>query len=307
MKVLFIANANRRKDVSPIIKAQAASLEKTGIEVVIYPMLGQGFLGYFKNIYPLNRLIKKEKINIVHAHYSLCGFLASVSTRKPVVTSIMGSFPRKTVKLLMVRFFSKYIWKEVIVKSELTASQMAVKRVHLLPNGVDLDLFYPKEKNVIKQKLGWDISKKQVLFAADPDRTVKNFKLAQQVIEKINKPEIELKTAYSISHTEMADRITAADVLLMTSLSEGSPNVIKEAMACNVPVVTVNVGDVKRTIGTTAGCTIVDSYNADELADAVLDNINIGYTKGRERIQTLDLSSQSVALKIRSIYNKLRK
>lgn len=305
MKILFVANANRRKDVSPIIKAQAASLEKIGIEVMIYPMLGSGFFGYFKNIYPLNRCIKKENIDIVHAHYSLCGFLAAVSTRKPVVTSIMGSFPRKTIKLLMVRFFSRFVWREVIVKSESTASQMNVKGVHILPNGVDLDLFYPKEKNVIKQKLGWEISKKQVIFAADTSRKVKNFELAQQVIEKINNPEIELKAAYNIPQVEMADNIAAADVLLMTSLSEGSPNVIKEAMACNIPIVTVNVGDVKRTIGETSGCTIVDNYNVDELSNAILNNLNFEHTKGRERLISLKLDSKIVAKEIVGIYKNI--
>ena len=100
----------------------------------------------------------------------------------------------------------------------------------------------------------------------------------------------------------------AADLLLLTSKHEGSPNIIKEAMACNCPVVSTDVGDVRWVIGNTKGCYITSS-NPVGVAQKVMLALEFSEknsrTKGRERIMELGLDSDTIAAKIIAVYKKV--
>lgn len=100
----------------------------------------------------------------------------------------------------------------------------------------------------------------------------------------------------------------ASDVLLFTSHREGSLNVIKEAMSCNLPIVSTNVGDVEWILGSTEGCYIFSFEVSDvveKIKKAILFTSKNNRTSGRERIINLELDSESVAEKIISIYRGL--
>ncbi|MFW5983504.1 MAG: glycosyltransferase, partial [bacterium] len=91
---------------------------------------------------------------------------------------------------------------------------------------------------------------------------------------------------------------------------EGSPNVIKEAMACNKPIVSTNVGDVEWLFGNTEGCYLSD-FNpenfAKQLEKAICFSETKGETKGRDRIIELKLDASSVAKKITEVYREVLK
>ena len=102
--------------------------------------------------------------------------------------------------------------------------------------------------------------------------------------------------------------MNASDCVLLTSFSEGSPQFIKEAMACNCPIVTTNIGDVNWVLGNTDGCYLT-SFKPEDVAEKIILAIEFrethGHTRGRERIIELGLDSETIAGKIISVYNEV--
>ncbi len=305
MKILFVGRAKAKGNVSPIVTAQGNSIIKEGHEVNFLPLSDNGLFGYIKNRRKLRAYIKQIKPDIVHAHFSLTGFVASLSTKKPVVVSLMGSFLEKNWRYYLVQFFSSHLWKATIVKSERTANQLKRDDLHIIPNGVNLEMFSVIDKKEARKKCGFEENKKYILFAADPTRSVKNYPLAKAAVDLIAKDDIELVVVHDIPHEKIVDYMSAADVFLLTSVSEGSPNVIKEALACNLPIVTTDVGDVRWLLGGVEG-TFIDPTHTPEALSAFLEKaMEIASIKGVERIVELELDNKSVATKLISIYNKL--
>ena len=256
MKVLFVYSAN--KGMSPIIKNQAVSLEESGIEISYYGILGKGLWGYITNIFPLKSLINNTRPDIIHAHYSFCGMISSLATSKPIVVSLMGSDVKANhLWKKIIRLFIKFSWKETIVKSRDLEASIKMKKVKVIPNGVDLMRFkyIPIDKAINVSK--WDKMKKNILFAANPNNPVKNFKLATKAFNLLNDTGFELHCLENIENEKMAYYFNSANVVLLTSQWEGSPNVIKEAMACNRPIVTTEVGDVQEILKDTSGTFVV--------------------------------------------------
>ena len=306
MKVLFVRGGNR--GVDPISTSQGESLVNLGEDVSYYDVVGRGLKGYLFNIFRLRRAIRTVQPDLIHAHYSLAGFLSSLSlTRKPVITSLMGSdlFAFGRIQLKITRTFSRYIWVGTIVKSNAMFKKLDSPKAVVIPNGVNMTFFSQKSKEESMKHLGWDFDKKHILFASDPDRTEKNFGLAVLAIKQLkeNDPNILLEMHYlkNIQFEEMCYYYCAADVLLLTSLYEGSPNVIKEAMACNCPIVSTEVGDVREIISDTKGCYIT-SFKPDEIAWKLKEVLDFGERiSGRVRI--MHLSSNEIASQILKVYS----
>ena len=169
---------------------------------------------------------------------------------------------------------------------------------------MDLSKFSLIDKNEARKKLGLG-NKKYILFAANPARPEKNFKLAEQAVKKLNRNDTELLVVHSQPFDKMKLYFNAADVLLLTSLHEGSPNVIKEALVCNLPIVSTDVGDVKWLLGDLAGC-FLTSFDPVDVADKLKKALEFNSpTNGRQRITELELDSESVAKKIISLYKEI--
>ena len=308
MKVLFVSSGNSNLGISPIIKRQGDSLENSGITVAYYRIQGKGLKGYSANIIPLRRLIQQFKPDIVHAHYSLSAFVATLSCAKPLVVSLMGSDVHSTgVLKWLIKFSGWFIWNRTIVKSNDMKQKLGLKKVDVIPNGINLEVFNSADKENGRQKLGWTNESKHILFAANPARPEKNFKLTKEAITCLNE-NIELHTLTDVPPDEIPLWMNASDVILLTSMREGSPNVIKEAMACNLPVVATDVGDIRWLFGEVPGH-FLSSFNKDELAQNVELALNFseenGRTRGRERIVELGLDAESVAQQLVKIYREV--
>ena len=303
MKVLFVSSAN--SGISPIVEAQGLSLQKAGIDVRFYGIKGKGVIGYLGNIWKLRKSFSDLAPQVVHAHYSDCGFLAAIALRSPVMVSLMGSDVKSSgLWRVIIRFFARYIWKATIVKSDDMKSSLGVytDRVHVIPNGVDLDVFKALDKFECRHKVGWDESKRIVLFAANPDRYEKNFELAKKSFLKADIPNAELKVVYNIKHEDIPYYLCASDVLISTSKWEGSPNIIKEAMACNIPIVSTDVGDVNLLFDGVKGC-FVAAHDPDDIAIKLNQALRFEkQTNGRERLIELGLDSERVAIDIIRLY-----
>ena len=309
MKVLFVASGNKAVGrVSAFVQSQYDSLEKEGLEMLLFPVVGHGWKGYAKNLRALRKLIRKEMPDIVHAHYSSCGYLAALAAwgmKTKIVVSILGSFPRKSTKIRIVRFCVDHVWDVTIVKSERTRNQLN-RDLPVIPNGVDLDLFPLIGQEQAKEKVGFDKGEKYVIFVADPSRPEKQFGLAKAAVEQLNDPNVHLIPVFKKPHQEVVDYMCAADVLIMTSSNEGSPNVIKEAMACNCPIVVTDVGDVRWVTDGVDGTYVSSTFAPEELSGLLSEALSYGErTLGRERIITLGLTSSLVAQRLIKIYTSL--
>ena len=306
MKVLFVGRA-KSEGVSPILYAQGSSLEKQGCALSYFALQKSGFWGYLSNLRKLRQYIRSTNPDIVHAHYSLTGFVAVLATRKPLVVSLMGSFPYKNWRYWLVQVCMSFFWKATIVKSERTARQLKRKNLHVIPNGVDLEFFSGADKAKLRKQFGWQEEDKIVLFAADPKRKVKNYPLAQQAVQTIADNKVKLLPIFDVTHQEMAAYMQAADALLLTSFSEGSPNVIKEALACSLPIVTTNVGDVSYLLDGVEGAYVANTFSPEEIATLLVKALAVKKTEGQQRIKALGLDSKQVAQQLAAIYNQVIK
>lgn len=310
MKVIFIRSGNKGIDI--LSTRQGESLSKTGVEISYFDIVGKGVFGYLKNIRKLRKYVKMIKPDILHAHYSLSGFVSSMSfTGKPVITSLMGSdvLELSPFFLVIVRFFTRFFWRLTIVKTPEMKARLGAKNVEVIPNGVDMELFFPYGKDEAREYLGWDLNSRHVLFGSDPLRPEKNYSLAEKAMKIITD---EDRYGRSVIHSliaiypdEVVRHYCASDVMLLTSLHEGSSNAIKEAMACNCPIVSTDVGDAREVINGTEGC-FITSYEPDDFAAAIAKVFDFGKrTNGREKIAHLD--SKKIASHISAIYSGMLK
>jgi teichuronic acid biosynthesis glycosyltransferase TuaC len=302
MKILFVSSGNIRQ-LNPIVENQGESLRREGINLEFFTIKGKGVAGYMKNIVPLRKKIMNDRIEVIHAHYSLSAFTATLTLKRPLVVSLMGSdvFSSGLV-LWLIRFLSKFYWDATIVKSEEMKIKLNLRNAHIVPNGINIKLFRPIDRIESCRKLDWDPEKKHILFPANKNRPVKNFKLADDAFHLLNTERIQLHTLENVPNPLMPYYYNAADVVLLTSLWEGSPNVIKEALACNAPVVATDVGDIRYNLGALKNC-FVTGFDPIKIADALKQVIESGdRTEGRRRITELGLEESEIAQKLNSIY-----
>ena len=308
MRVLFISSGNSGEGISSIVKRQGQSLQKEGIDLYFFNIKGKGLLGYLGNRKRLALNIKQIHPDIMHAHYSKSAFLATLVKDCPLIVSLMGSdLNSSLVSKFLIRFLSKYAWNITIVKSEAMQIELKNSNSFVIPNGIDTKFFFPIPKEKCRDFLKWDFNKKYILFASNPNRKVKNFKLAQEAFMIMQNSHVELRTLSNVDPNYVPVYLNASDVILLTSLWEGSPNVIKEAMACNRPVVATDVGDIKWLFGDEQGY-FLTSFEPKDIAlklESAVDFVsNFGYTMGRQRIIKLGLTAENIACKLIELYCK---
>ncbi len=310
MKVLFVSSGNSDRGISPIVENQGKSLQQEGCEVSYYAIKGKGFWGYLRNVFLLRNFLKQNDFDLVHAHYSLSAFAVSLAGTKPMIVSLMGSDVKagKVYKLIIRVFAFCFSWKKIIVKSEDMRNVLGIKNVTVIPNGVDFDRFRILHKKECQLKLGWNPQKINILFPANPKRYEKNFLLAKKTVQLIHDHDLQIHFFKNTPNTETPFWYNASDVVLLTSLWEGSPNAIKEAMACNRPIVATKVGDVEWLLNHEEGCFLTNfdvNDCAKQLKKAICFSKECSRTNGRQRISDLGLESKNIAKRIIEIYNNI--
>lgn len=297
MRVLFVCSGNRSEN-SPFVHEQANSIRDKNIQVDLFYIKGHGYKGYLKNIVPLREKVRAYNYDLIHAHYGLAGMVASLAASAPVVVTYHGDDINIPKNRMLSFVASRLARSNIYVSERLLQKAIAPKNGHVIPCGVDLKTFYPIDKLEARERVNFVAGEFYVLFSGAFAEPVKNVSLARDVLSRC--PEkvhlIELK-GYSRSEVNLL--MNACDALLMTSFSEGSPQVIKEAMACNCPIVATDVGDVRELIAGTRGCYVTD-YDPQEIATKLRAAMRFGKTDGRERIEDLDVAR--VADKVVAIY-----
>lgn len=303
MKILIVANHNAGR-FSPFVMEQVESLKKLGIDFDFFGIVGRGPIGYLKNLPALLLKIKEFQPDLIHAHYGLSGLLASLQGKVPVIVTYHGSdihsggMIQKLSKITMQRAAHN-----IIVSNHLKQMVGNVQNCSIIPCGVDTATFYPISKSDARRQLGWVNTKRYVLFAGAFDRAVKNPQLAKEVVEEVNTCElIELK---GYGREEVNLLLNAADCVLMTSDNEGSPQIIKEALCCNTPVISVEVGDVAEVCDGVEGCYICERDKGKLAASVKAILKSEGTSNGRTMIDQKQLSLEDVALRVKDVYESI--
>jgi glycosyltransferase involved in cell wall biosynthesis len=321
MKVLFVSRSNNKNRIGPIVWKQGDSLKLLGVSIDHFGIGRGGLRGYLSALRLMIRNLRVNKYDIIHAHYGLSALVAMLAKRKEkLVVSFMGddiigsnrsngSVKRRSILLARINiFFSKWFYDYSIVKSEQMLKKMSHKNVTLIPNGVDINIFSPGDKTVARVRLAFDSQSKLAIFVSDPSREEKNYLLADKAVKLVKDRAILLLPVFKYDYESLPYYYNAADLLLLTSYHEGSPNVIKEAMACNCPIVSTDVGDVRWVLDHTKGC-FISSYDPVDFSEKILLAIDFrekyGETNGRERIIELGLDSETIAKKIIEVYKKV--
>lgn len=318
MKVLFVASGNSKNyDIVPFIKSQGESLRKQGVDVHYFPVLGKGFKGYWDSSKKLRAHLKEHTFDLIHAHYGLCGWVAVLARPDiPIVQSFMGTdVYGEYLSPTKIDFKSRYLTvlalalqpfvQRILSKSANIEAYVWRKRIsHIVPNGVRLEQFKIYEGGC-REELGLAPDKQYVLFINNTADPRKNFQLVKAAFDRLNRPNTELVTPFPVPHDVVVKYFNSADVMVIASFMEGSPNVVKEAMACNCPLVVTDVGDAAWVVGDTPGCHI-SAHDPEEMARkldlALTYAADQGRTRGRERIESLQLSAEEVAQRIIGIY-----
>ena len=323
LRVLMVTGmypTEQKPHACTFIKTQVDSLIAAGLEVeVIHPRPGPVPLRYASAAIQVFLKTLTGRFDIVNGHYGLWCLAARLQWTTPVVASFLGGDLMGELyvagglskKAHLVMSASRWLCRHVdavIVKSEEMKRAAPGNTVFVIANGVDFELFRPIACAETRAALGWDQHRYYILFGNDPNAYRKNFPLAQATIERLRARGIsaELVVASGLPQTKVAYYLNASNALLLPSMYEGSPNVVKEAMACNVPVVATDVGDVSQVIGHTKGC-VVCSSDPDALAAGLETALrHTEPTTGRSDIQHLECSvaAQQVIAAYRHVVSK---
>lgn len=187
-----------------------------------------------------------EPHDIVHAHYGLTAPFAVLQPRRPLVLSLWGSDLFGEFGWLSERC-AGMVGETIVMSPEMAAALGSEATV--VPHGVDTDRFRPMDRGSASRAVGWDRDVRHVLFPYAPSRSVKNFPLAERVVDRARgrvDGEVRLHAVSEADRDSVPRYMNAADAMLLTSRREGSPNTVKEALACNLPVVATDVGDVRQ-------------------------------------------------------------
>jgi glycosyltransferase involved in cell wall biosynthesis len=267
--------------------------------------------------------LQRFDADIVHVMYG--GVMADLATKavrdRPTVVTFHGS------DLLGARS-SGYVKRAMAyygVRSSLAAAQRATgivvvakalqqclptrvnhSKVRVIPCGIDLTRFKPMDQSECRQRIGWQKDGFHVLFNSNGDDPVKRPQLARAAMATLIRMGVraEIHELRNLPNNEVPEWLNASDVLLLTSAHEGSPTVVKEALACNVPLVSVDVGDVKERIRDIEGCYLA-SPDPDDLA-AKLRLVYAGPRRVQARSTIEELSVKRTASQLRDFYESLR-
>lgn len=299
MRVLIVARCKHGR-YAPFITEQVAALEKLGVECQFFGVRQKGLWGYLKQYPELRRTIKSFRPDIVHAHYGLCGVLANLQRKVPVVTTYHGSDINEPNVIRLSRVAIRLSRFNIFVSKDNVNTAQPKKSFTVIPCGINLEDYPVVDRLEARKAMGLNEEGKYVLFAGAFDNQVKNASLAKEAISLL--PGVELLELKGYSRHQVAMLMQAVDAFLLTSHTEGSPQVIKEALACGCPIVSVDVGDVKERVAGTDGCFVVASdprLIRDTLRKALAFE---GRTKGREAIVRDGLTNIQIADRIKQVY-----
>lgn len=293
--------------VAPFIYEQVEELRSLGIECDFYLVSG-GKKGYLEAIREIRKIVRTATIDLIHAHYGLCGVVANCQRIVPVVTTYHGSDINNKGLRLFSSLAMSLSRQNIVVSRALFEKAPFKKRVHVIPCGVSSSFLVPMDRKIARNNLGWPLEERYVLFSKEFYNPAKNYPLAKAAIDQYNRlhptePEAKLIEFIGFSREQVLWLYNAVNCVIMTSNQEGSPQFIKEAMACNCPIVSVDVGDVKNVIAGVDGCYLA-KRNVEDIAAKLDQAMSFGKTTGRDKV-IKEYDAPIVAMRIAQVYHEV--
>lgn len=304
MRVLIVSRESPALGLSPFVRDQAASLARLGLAVDFLPIRGPGVGPYLRHPWLLRRRLRRDPPDVIHAYYGFSGMTALFQNRAPLVMTFLGcDYNTRSQRLAARLTVCPKARRRIFMNRDMLALSGNPRKDVLLPFGIDLDRFRPLDKAAAKRRLGFDPTRRHVLFASHYNRPEKNPELAFRTMAALADPGVELvEFAPGVPPEDVPWLYAACDALLLTSRREGSPQVVKEAMACNLPLASTPVGDVPWLTRDTPGCFLAEA-RPDALAGALRAALDRGASAGgRERLLALGLDLDAVARRLATVY-----
>lgn len=286
LRVLFISSqwpTPENPAIAPFIPRAINALRHVGVTVDVLLYEGGWSPGrYRRAVGNMRQMLRENSYDVVHAYFGQCGLVARMQNQAAVVITYGGSDVEgspvfrgrqryKNYLLIGVSRMMALLADEVIVVADNLGRKLPRRDYHVIPTPVELDKFQPGDQVMARRKLNLPLDKKLALFAANPANTRKRYDLAKQAVDIAGRTlDVELVVATGRPPDEIPLYMQACDALLLTSTNEGSPNVVREALACDLPVVSTDVGDVRERIGRLESCAVCADDSPEAIAQALV-------------------------------------
>ena len=329
MKILIIGRYKPQfpQNLLPFVLEQGESLRQLGLDIEYMPVRGN----YILAVRNLKRKIRECKPDIVHAHFGLSAITAELQSLVPVVTTFHNGETLNWHVNLMTSLFSLRAKHVIYVAQHIyDLVYFKAKNHSIIPCGVNMDDCHVIDQVAARQQLGFEDGVKYILFGGGFDNLRKNYAILREAVERIEQVPwvpveggercgnivcLEMK---GLSRAECVLRMNACDLFALPSHSEGSPQALKEAMACNCPILATDIADVRTLLGELPGHYILrnprktherwdaDEKSLDEMVTLLQEALHFsGRTNGCDRILEMGLSNEQVAQRLIAIYQSL--
>jgi glycosyltransferase involved in cell wall biosynthesis len=322
LRILFVSPGVLAGAHLVFVRREAEALRAAGHRVDVFQFRNDSYLPWrvVDQIRKLRGEIRRTRPDLIHAQFgkfnALVAALAARGT--PLVITFRGtdinrntgySWLRSTLGLAASQLAAFAAQGLVCVSREIR-SKVWARRARpsiVVPTGVDLRSFVPLERKTARERLGFDLDAKIILFNAGKNPAVKDPELASAAVAEAGRRVQNLRFVV-LDGTKQPEEVpvymNAADCLLVTSRTEGSPTVVQEAMACNLPVVSVDVGDVRERLADVAQCAVVPGRDPAALGEALAAVLREP-RRSDGRAHTAALSVEAIAATLADFYAAL--
>ena len=329
MKILVIGRYKKLfpQNLLPFVLEQGESLRQLGMTIDYMAVRGN----YILAVRELKRKIRAFQPDIIHAHFGLSAITAELQSLVPVVTTFHNGETLNWHVNFLTSLFSRRAKHVVYVAQHIyDLVYFKAKKHSIIPCGVNMEDCHIIDQAIARQQLGFEDGVKYILFGGGFDNLRKNYAILREAVECIEQAPwvpvqggercgnivcLEMK---GLSRADCVLRMNACDLFALPSHSEGSPQALKEAMACNCPIVATDMADVRHLLGELPGHYILrnprptkerwdaDENSVDELVALVQEALQFNArTNGRDRITELRLSNEQVAEQLIEIYKQV--
>ncbi len=317
-RVLFVIPGEEEGALFVFAKREVAAVMKLGVQGRVFYLCSRTSPWMLlREAIRFRKEIARFRPNLIHSHYgSMTALFAVMGRPTPIIVTYRGrdlnpwllsNTPagiREGAARLLSQLAALGACRIICVSEELH-SRLWWKRsvAEVIPSGIDAELFVPSSRDAARTRLGWRADEKILLFNAGRSPERKRLDLARAAHKFAQELVGEVRMVVLDGYVEpelVPIYMNAADCLIQTSDSEGSPNIVKESIACNLPVVSVDVGDTRDRLSGLEGCCITER-DAAKLGAAVAEVLRKGERiNGYESVR--DVSLAVTALRVREVY-----